>query len=114
MAKIQNGTFNPYSYSNELVKNDMQRHYEALKVSENGNTPVQQTNNSISDVNGRIKVDIPSTITINIAGQGKLGEYDIRNLIMPEVDRIMKTALMRNSKGGFNKEEFYNQADVLS
>ncbi len=114
LAKIQNGTFNPYSYTNELVKNDMQRHYEALKVSENGNTPVQQVANSIGDVNGKIKVDIPSTITINIAGQGKLGEYDIRNLIMPEVDRIMKEAFMRSSKGGFNKEAFFNQADVLA
>ena len=117
LSKIQNGTFNPYSYANNIVKNDMNKMFQPLKVSafdrellKNGYNPNDFKGNN---VNGRIKVDIPQTITINIAGGGKIGDYDIRPIIMRYVDEIMKEMQMRKSFGSFDKENFHNQSDVL-
>ena len=115
LAKIQNGTFNPYSYANDLIKNDMNKYFGSLKVApiqkntaNTGNVP-----NYPNNVNGTIKIDIPQTITINLAGGEKIGDYDIRNIIMQYVDKIMKEATMRRDFSGFNKEEFYNKAGVI-
>lgn len=115
LAKIQNGTFNPYSYSNDLIKNDMNKHYGAMEVSNKGiSSNKMLTQNQPNQVSGTIKVDIPQTITINIAGQGKVGDYDISGIIRNYVDAFMKEAEMRKSFSGFNKEKFYNQAGVVS
>ena len=115
LVKIQNGTYNPYSYSNDLIKNDMRRHYGAMEVANRGVASNQMlTQNQPNQVSGTIKVDIPQTITINIAGQGKIGDYDISGIIRNYVDAFMKEAEMRKSFSGFNKEKFYNQAGVVS
>ena len=115
LAKIQNGTFNPYAYANDLIKNDMSKHYGAMEVANKGAVSNQMlTQNQPNQVSGTIKVDIPQTITINIAGQGKVGDYDISGIIRNYVDAFMKEAEMRKSFSGFNKEKFYNQAGVVS
>lgn len=65
------------------------------------------------EVSGTIKVDIPQTITINLAGGGMIGQYDISNIIKKYVDSFMKEAQIRSSFGGFDKENFYNQSTVI-
>ena len=116
LTKIQNGTFNPYAYSNELIKNDMSKYFNSLKVAPIPNeqaTPARNEQNIPNQVNGRIKIDIPQTITINLAGGEKIGDYDIRGIVMTYVDKFMKEATMRSNFGGFNKEEFYNKSNVI-
>lgn len=115
LFKIQNGSFNPYSYSNELISNDMKRHYQSLSLKEQSNhtaegaRPFAQNKN----VSGTIKVDIPQTITINLAGANKIGDYDISGIISKYVDQFMKEAIMRRDFSGFNKEAFYNKSGVI-
>ena len=65
------------------------------------------------NVSGTIKVDIPQTITINLSGAGQIGQYDISNIIKRYVDTFMKEAQIRQSFGGFDKENFYNQSTVI-
>lgn len=65
------------------------------------------------NVSGTIKVDIPQTITINLSGAGQIGQYDISNIIKRYVDSFMKEAQIRQSFGGFDKENFYNQSTVI-
>lgn len=114
LNKIQNGTFNPYSYSNDLIKNDMGRYFNQLNVAPTQNASnVQSSPNSPNSVNGRIKIDIPETITINLAGGEKIGDYNVREIVMQYVDKFMKEATMRKNLSGFNKEEFYNKSDVI-
>lgn len=114
LTQIKNGTFNPYSYSNELIKNDMNRYFNQLKVAPVQNMAnVQNTPVSSNAVNGRIKIDIPETITINLAGGEKIGEYDVREIVMTYIDKFMKEATMRKNFSGFNKEEFYNKSNVI-
>ena len=115
LSKIQNGTFNPYSYANNLVKNDMNKMFQPLRVAGSQNQAATHNNGQVgnNNVSGTIKVDIPQTITINIAGGGKIGDYDIRPIIMKYVDEIMKEAQMRKSFSGFDKENFYNQSGMI-
>ena len=109
LPKIQNGTFNPYSYANSLVKNDMANHYNSMNVAATQTRAPQNTQNQPNSVNGTIRVDIPQTITINLAGQGMIGNYDISGIISKYVDQFMKEAIMRRDFAGFNKESFYNK-----
>lgn len=109
LPKIQNGTFNPYSYANSLVKNDMANHYNSMNVAATQTRAPQNTQNQPNSVNGTIRVDIPQTITINLAGQGTIGNYDISGIISKYVDQFMKEAIMRRDFAGFNKESFYNK-----
>lgn len=115
LSKIQNGTFNPYSYANSIVKNDMNKMFQPLCVAGSQNQAATHNNGQVgnNNVSGTIKVDIPQTITINIAGGGKIGDYDIRPIIMKYVDEIMKEAQMRKSFSGFDKENFYNQSGMI-
>ena len=71
----------------------------------------QQTQSG--NVSGTIKVDIPQTITINLSGAGQIGQYDISGIIKKYVDSFMKEAQIRQSFGGFDKENFYNQSTVI-
>ena len=114
LTQIQNGTFNPYSYANDLIKNDMNRYFNQMKVAPSQNKPNAQNEPVSSNaINGRIKIDIPETITINLAGGEKIGDYDVREIVMAYVDKFMKEAMMRSNFSGFNKEEFYNKSDVI-
>lgn len=65
------------------------------------------------NVSGTIKVDIPQTITLNLSGAGQIGQYDISGIIKKYVDSFMKEAQIRQSFGGFDKENFYNQSTVI-
>ena len=114
LNKIQNGTFNPYSYANQLIKNDMAKYFSPMKVAE-VQKPIAQNEANVANngLNGRIKIDIPETITINLAGGEKIGDYDVREIVMAYVDKFMKEATMRKNFSGFNKEEFYNKSDVI-
>ena len=109
LPQLQNGTFNPYSYANSLVKNDMANHYNSMNVAATQTRAPQNTQNQPNSVNGTIRVDIPQTITINLAGQGMIGNYDISGIISKYVDQFMKEAIMRRDFAGFNKESFYNK-----
>lgn len=109
LMRINNGTFNPYSYANSLVKNDMANHYNSMNVAATQTRASQNTQNQPNSVNGTIKVDIPQTITINLAGQGMIGNYDISGIISKYIDQFMKEAIMRRDFAGFNKESFYNK-----
>ena len=115
LPQLQNGTFNPYSYSNGLVKNDMEKYYRYQPVSPySKNSFVRgNTQNTPNQVSGTIKVDIPQTITINIAGGGTVGNYDISEIISKYVDQFMKEMMMRKDFSGFNKEEFHNKSSVI-
>lgn len=113
LDKIQNGTFNPYSYSNELMKNNMAKMFKPMSVAPvAGNTQYSQ-NTQNQPIDGRIKIDIPQTITINLAGQGKIGDYDISEIVRRYVDEFMKEAQIRKDFGGFNKDKFYNRSGVI-
>lgn len=115
LPQLQNGTFNPYSYSNNLIKNNMDKYYRYQPVSPySKNVPVRQnTPSTPNQVSGTIKVDIPQTITINLAGSGTIGNYDISEIISKYVDQFMKEMIMRKDFSGFNKEEFHNKSSVI-
>lgn len=115
LPQLQNGTFNPYSYSNNLIKNNMDEYYRYQPVSPYlKNAPVRQnTPSTPNQVSGTIKVDIPQTITINLAGGGTIGNYDISEIISKYVDQFMKEMIMRKDFSGFNKEEFHNKSSVI-
>ena len=114
LSQIQNGTFNPYSYANNAVKNNMDKHYMYQPVTPVATGPVApNTQNTPNAVNGTIKVDIPHTITINIAGGNKIGDYDISGIVSKYVDAFMQEAIKRRDFAGFNKEEFYNKSGVI-
>lgn len=115
LPQLQNGTFNPYSYSNNLIKNNMDKYYRYQPVSPySKNAPVRQNMPSTpNQVSGTIKVDIPQTITINLAGGGTIGNYDISEIISKYVDQFMKEMIMRKDFSGFNKEEFHNKSSVI-
>ena len=116
LSQIQNGTFNPYSYANSIVKNDMNRHYMPMQVS-----PLERemlkaaykpaNSNQPNTISGTIKVDIPQRITIDIAGGNKIGDYDISSVIAKYVDSFMKEMMLK-SYSGFNKEEFHTKTVV--
>lgn len=116
LPKLQNGTFNPYSYANSIVKNDMNKHYMPMQV-----TPLERemlkaayksaNSNQPNTINGTIKVDIPQRITIDIAGGNKIGDYDISSVIAKYVDSFMKEMMMKNYTG-FNKEDFHTKTVV--
>ena len=118
LPKIQNGTFNPYSYSKELIKNDMPKLYNSLNVAKKGAEAfTNDAHSSIlgggKNIGGTIKIDIPQRITIDIAGGNKIGDYDISRIISKYVDQFMKEAIMRRDFAGFNKEAFYNKSSVI-
>lgn len=115
LPQLQNGTFNPYSYSNGLIKNDMEKYYRYQPVSPYSRNSLAQKNvqSTPNQVSGTIKVDIPQTITINIAGGGTIGNYDISEIISKYVDQFMKEMMMRKDFSGFNKEEFHNKSSVI-
>lgn len=115
LPQLQNGTFNPYSYSNGLIKNDMEKYYRYQPVSPYSRNSLAQKNvqSTPNQVSGTIKVDIPQTITINIAGGGTVGNYDISEIISKYVDQFMKEMMMRKDFSGFNKEEFHNKSSVI-
>ena len=111
LPKLQNGTFNPYSYANDLIKNNMNRHYMPMQVSALDREMIKQAYKSMNgnmpnSVSGTIKVDIPQTITLNLAGAGKIGDYDVSVLVKQLVDSMMKEWLMRQNFSGFDKEKF--------
>lgn len=111
LPKLQNGTFNPYSYANDLIKNNMNRHYMPMQVSALDREMMRQAYKSMNgnmpnSVSGTIKVDIPQTITLNLAGAGKIGDYDVSGLVKQLVDSMMKEWLMRQNFSGFDKENF--------
>ena len=116
LPKLQNGTFNPYSYANSIVKNDMNKHYMPMQV-----TPFERemlkaayksaNSNQPNTISGTIKVDIPQRITIDIAGGNKIGDYDISSVIAKYVDSFMKEMMMKNYTG-FNKEDFHTKTVV--
>lgn len=111
LPKLQNGTFNPYSYANDLIKNNMNRHYMPMQVSALDREMIKQAYKSMNgnqpnSVSGTIKVDIPQTITLNLAGAGKIGDYDVSGLVKQLVDSMMKEWLMRQNFSGFDKENF--------
>lgn len=116
LPKIQNGTFNPYSYSNDIIRNDMKRHYQPMSLRDVAGgigAETSQRGAAFKNVSGTIKVDIPRTITLNIAGGPKIGDYDVSTLVSKYVDAFMKEALMRQDISGFNKENFYNKGQVI-
>ncbi len=118
LPQLQNGTFNPYSYGNNLIKNDMNRHYMPMQLTAFNRELLKQAyksanSNQPNQVSGTIKVDIPQTITINIAGGGTIGNYDISEIISKYVDQFMKEMIMRKDFSGFNKEEFHNKSSVI-
>lgn len=115
LPQLQNGTFNPYSYGNNLIKNDMEKYYRYQPVSPYSMNSLAQKNvqSTPNQVSGTIKVDIPQTITINIAGGGTVGNYDISEIISKYVDQFMKEMMMRKDFSGFNKEEFHNKSSVI-
>lgn len=118
LPKIQNGTFNPYSYSKELIKNNMPKLYNSLSVAKKGAEAfTNDVRSSIfgggKNIGGTIKVDIPQRITIDIAGGHRIGDYDISGIISKYVDQFMKEAIMRRDFAGFNKEAFYNKSSVI-
>ena len=93
----------------------MNKMFQPLRVAGSQNQVAKNSSGQVgnNNISGKIKVDIPQTITINIAGGGKIGDYDIRPIIMRYVDEIMKEMQMRKSFGAFDKENFHNQSDVL-
>lgn len=105
LLQIQNGTYNPYRLSN-----DMGRYFNPMSFNEKATVKQIRNDNNVS---GTIKVDIPQTITINLAGQGKIGDYNISGIIKQYVDEFMKEAEMRKNFSGFDKERFYNRAGVI-
>lgn len=113
LNQIRNGTFNPVAYANEAIKNDMARHLNSMAVAPvKAATPIApQTGNM--PINGTIKIDIPQTITINLSNGGKIGDYDVSQIIANYVDKFMKDAMIRGKLGGFDKENFYNQSTVI-
>ena len=107
MPKIQNGTFNPYSYANDLIKNDMGKHLNSLNVA-----PVQNKANSANQpnsanaINGKIKVDIPQTITIKLEDGTNIGELDTNAITSMVALKIMQEWKKMENLSGFNKEDF--------
>ena len=93
----------------------MDKYYRYQSVQPNrSNAPVSQNVQSTpNQVSGTIKVDIPQTITINIAGGGTVGNYDISEIISKYVDQFMKEMMMRKDFSWFNKEEFHNKSSVV-
>ena len=115
LNKIQNGTFNPYSYGNELIKNDMGRYFNALKVA-----PVQQNvmaqgniSNSPASVNGRIKIDIPDTITIKVENGSTVGNLDTGAISSMVALQIMKEWQKQQNFSGYDKENFPNKTVIF-
>ncbi|MBP5723473.1 MAG: hypothetical protein J6X18_07885, partial [Bacteroidales bacterium] len=110
LSQINNGTFNPYSYAKDLIKNNMPKLYDTLSVAKGGmskyTNDVQSLFSGNRNINGTIKVDIPQTITLNLAGAGKIGDYDVSGLVKQLVDSMMKEWLMRQNFSGFDKENF--------
>lgn len=111
LPKLQNGTFNPYSYAKDLIKNNMPNLYDSLVVAKRGADAFANDARSLisggeKNISGTIKVDIPQTITLNLAGSGKIGDYDISGLVKEMVDKMMKEWIMRKDLSGFNKEAF--------
>ena len=93
----------------------MEKYYRYQPVSPYSRNSLAQKNvqSTPNQVSGTIKVDIPQTITINIAGGGTVGNYDISEIISKYVDQFMKEMMMRKDFSGFNKEEFHNKSSVI-
>ena len=93
----------------------MEKYYRYQPVSPYSMNSLAQKNvqSTPNQVSGTIKVDIPQTITINIAGGGTVGNYDISEIISKYVDQFMKEMMMRKDFSGFNKEEFHNKSSVI-
>lgn len=108
LSKIQNGTFNPYSYANDLIKNNMDKHLNSMQVA-----PVQ-TNQAVSNVVpnspnamlGRFKIDIPETITIKLENGTDIGNLDTKVISSIIIPYIMKEWGKMKNLSGFDKEGF--------
>lgn len=109
LSDIQNGSFNPYSYSNKLMKNDMEKYYGSLSVapvkqntSISGNQP--SYGNSQLSVNGRI--NIPETITIKVENGSTIGNLDTNAITSMVAMQIMQEWKKQENFSGFDKENF--------
>ena len=107
LYQIQNGTFNPYSYTNELIKNNMQEYFKPIKVQ--ANTPNQGA--TTHDLRGNVKIDIPQSISLNLTGVGNIGESNqLPQLIAKYVAEYVKQMdIWKNFGRGYDKENFPNK-----
>ena len=107
LYQIQNGTFNPYSYTNELIKNNMQKYFKPIKVQ--ANTPNQGA--TTHDLRGNVKIDIPQSISLNLTGVGNIGESNqLPQLIAKYVAEYVKQMdIWKNFGRGYDKENFPNK-----
>ena len=90
-------------------RNDMSKFYNPMKVA---STQAVQSPIQMQPVGGTIKLDMPTTITLNLQGYGKVSDIDVQKFIMPHVDKIMKEYFQRSTYGGYNKEDFYGRNSV--
>lgn len=109
LSLIRNGKFNPYSYANDLVKNNMEKYYGSLSVAPiKQNTPVYGNQplygNSQLSVNGRIS--IPETITIKIENGSAIGNLDTNAITSMVAMQIMQEWKKYENFSGFDKENF--------
>ena len=108
LAQIQNGTFNPYSYAGELIKNNMSQHLRSMNVlpSQNNQSAASTVPNSPNAMLGRFKIDIPDTITIKLENGKELGNLDTSVISSMVIPYIMKEWEKMKNLSGFDKEGF--------
>lgn len=108
---LKNGTFNPFSYANELVRNNDAKYFKAMSVKPNqGNSAMSSIpQNSRISLNGNI--GMPDTITIKMENGKELDSIETEHVSRIVAAKIRK--LMYDWRDtGYNKEDSWYKGNL--